>query len=90
MFTCYLLTSSLDHAITGVEWLLNGSTLANLTKVRTTFSSIGNGQGFIDVPLVYNNTTIQCVATIDPPQSREDSSSPVATLLVQGKNKIAA
>lgn len=86
-FTC--VPSDNDHRITSIEWLLNGMTQStNLSNVRILFSMAVNGVGvlkFINTPLEYNGTTVQCVADLDPPRSRQDSSSTVATLLIQGR-----
>lgn len=85
-FNCVLPTASTDE-ITDVEWVLNGSTyLENLGNVIPEFSDIGNGRGvltFMRVPLEYNATTVQCMATISPHRP-EGGASPVLTLIVQG------
>lgn len=93
-FTCRLVTTNPSVSVTSIEWLLNGTALGNRANVQSDFSSVGGlGLGllsFVHVPLEYNSTDIQCVATINPSRSREESTSPVTTLLVQGIRLSAA
>ena len=77
---------SSSATIASVEWLINGTGLEdlNLTNVVTEFSEL-TGQGillFNDVSVEYNNTNIQCRATLS---NGDTVNSWTSTLVVQGE-----
>ncbi len=71
--------------ITSVEWLINGTRLQDLslTNVVTEFSQLSRRATlvFTMVSVKYNNTNIQCRATLSNGETVDSSNS---TLLVQG------
>ncbi len=75
---------------TNVEWLINGTRLEDLNLnyyVRTYYRQYTR-QGYLEFYYImsyYNNTTIQCRATLNNGEIG-DSNSP--TLLVQGEREI--
>ncbi len=74
--------------ITSVEWLINGTPLEDLslTNAVTEFSQLSRQGGLIlnDISVEYNNTNIQCRATLD---NRETVDSNNVTFLIQGKRE---
>ncbi len=75
--------ASPSGTITSVQWLIKGTQLENLslTNVETEFSQ-QTSQGilvFFNVSVEYNNTNIQCRATLDNGETVD------STLLVQGE-----
>ncbi len=75
--------------ITSVEWLINGTQLEDLslTNVETEFSQLTR-QGtlvFSNISVEYNNTNIQCRATLS---NGETLNSNIIPLLVQGEREI--
>ncbi len=71
-----------------VQWWINGTLLEDLslTNVETEFSQLTR-QGailFNNISVEYNNTNIQCSATLDNGET-EDSNN--FTLLVQGERE---
>ncbi len=80
VFTC--------RATQQIQWLVNGTRLEDLNQRDGIEDNVTFGIGtltFRDIPLEYNDTTIQCVVTLT---SGEIIRSNNATLLVQGKEKI--
>ena len=78
-FSC---TSS--EEISNVQWIVNGSALEDLnmdTSISTSSSFSGGFLAFLNVPLHYSGTTVQCVLTAP---DNTTSSSNTATLQVQG------
>ncbi len=75
---------SSQEASTNVQWIVNGSSLENLNlydeTMLDTFST-GGALKFLNVPLDYSGTTVQCVITYTDGSM---GSSNTATLLVQG------
>ncbi len=74
--------------ITSVEWLINGTRLEDLslTNVETEFSQLSR-QGvlvFRNISVEYNNTNIQCRATLSNGETMDSNNY---TLLVQGERK---
>ena len=79
--------ASLSRTVTSVQWLINGTRLGDLslTNVETEFSQI-SGQGvlvFNNISVEYNNTNIQCRATLSNGETADSNNS---TLLVQGES----
>ncbi len=80
--------ASSSGTITSVEWLINGTQLEDLslTNVETEFSQLSR-QGvlvFNDISVEYNNTNIQCRATLSNGETVHSNS---LTLLVQGERE---
>ncbi len=80
--------ASLSRTITSVEWLINGTRLEdlNLTNVQREFSQLSR-QGtliFNNVSVEYNNTNIQCRATLSNGTTVDSTTS---TFLVQGERE---
>ncbi len=75
--------------ITGVEWLINGTRLEDLslTNVVTEFSQLFRQGGLVfnDISVEYNNTNIQCRATLSNGETVDSNNF---TLLVQGEREI--
>ena len=74
--------------ITSVEWLINGTRLEDLslTNVETEFSQLSR-QGtlvFNNISVEYNNTNIQCRATLSNGETVDSNN---VTLLVQGERE---
>ncbi len=74
--------------ITSVEWLINGTRLddLSLTNVAAEFSQLTR-QGalvFNNISVEYNNTNIQCRATLSNGEAVDSNNS---TLLVQGERE---
>ncbi len=72
------------YTITSVEWLINGTRLEDLslTNVETEFSQLLTRQGtlvFNNISVEYNNTNIQCRATLS---NGETVNSNIIPLLV--------
>ncbi len=81
-----MICGSLFDTITSVEWLINGTQLEDLslTNVATEFSQLSR-QGtlvFRNISVEYNNTNIQCRATLSNGETVDSNNY---TLLVQGK-----
>ena len=76
-FSC---TSTLG---TTVEWVVNGTLLEEPYPVGVTAESFttGGNLNFNNVPLDYNGTSVQCIATTGGNVRRTN----IGTLLVQGK-----
>ncbi len=75
--------------ITSVEWLKNGTQFEDLslTNVETGFSQLSR-QGtlvFSNISVEYNNTNIQCRATLNNGETVDSNNF---TLLVQGEREI--
>ena len=72
--------------ITSVQWLINGTRLEDLslTNVGNEFSPISRlgALVFINISVEYNNTNIQCRATLDNGETVDSNNS---TLFVQGE-----
>ncbi len=72
--------------ITSIEWLINGTRLEdlNLTNVKTELSNITTQETlfFNNISVEYNNTNIQCIATLSNGESVDSNNH---TLLVQGE-----
>ncbi len=69
-----------------IQWLLNGTLLEDLNQRDGIEDDVTFGIGtltFNNTPVKYNDTTIQCIATLT---SGEIMYSNNATLLVQGEN----
>lgn len=84
-FTCVSWTPNI---ILNIQWLVNESSVEdfNLINVVSEFTQKFGGIGklvFFDLPLEYNNTCIQCMATLS---SGYDSTSMETILLLQGMN----
>ena len=79
-FTC---SSALG---TTVEWLVNGTLLEEPYPMGVTSETIVTGGNLIfnNIPLVYNGTTLQCIATTNNNVRRTN----IGTLLVQGKDTL--
>ena len=81
-FTCSHLSSVMN-----VEWFLNGISFTSLqpNDIFQAFGSVGNVQigslQFINIPVEYNNTRIQCVVNTS---SHETLLSQNSTLIVEG------
>ncbi len=77
--------ASSSATITSVEWLLNGTRFEDLslTNVETEFIQLSRRATLVfnSVSVKYNNTNIQCRATLDNGETVDSSNS---TLLVQG------
>ena len=72
---------------TAVEWVINGTLLEDPYPMGvTTAINVGGGGSLIfnNVPLDYNGTTVQCIATTNGNVKRTNNS----TLLVQGKDTL--
>ena len=69
---------------TTVEWLVNGTLLEEPYPmgVTTETSITGGNLIFNNVPLDYNGSTVQCIATINDNVRLTN----IGTLLVQGNN----
>ncbi len=71
-----------------VQWLVNGTQLEDINQRDGIEDGFTFGTGhlsFRDIPVEYNDTTIQCIVTLT---SGDIIPSNNATLLVQGKEKI--
>ncbi len=81
----YICVSS-TATIRSVQWLINGTRLEDLslTNVETEFSEKSRRAMlvFINISVEYNNTNIQCRATLSNGETVDSIDS---TLLVQGK-----
>ncbi len=80
--------SDVTITITSVQWLINGTPLADLSlaNVGTEFSQISR-QGtliFNNISVEYNNTNIQCRANSSNGETADSNS---LTLLVQGERE---
>lgn len=80
-FTCVS-----QESILSIQWLVNSSSFEdfNLTNVMSEFTLDAGGIGalnFFNLIQEYNNTSIQCIATLS---SGQDSSSRETILLLQG------
>ncbi len=80
--------SDVTITITSVQWLINGTPLEDLslTNVETEFSPISE-QGtivFNNISVEYNNTNIQCRATLSNGETVDSNN---VTLLVQGERE---
>ncbi len=78
--------ASISGIITSVEWLINGTQLEDLsfTNVETEFSQLSR-QGiliFRNISVEYNNTNIQCRATLSNGETVDSNNF---TLLIQGE-----
>ncbi len=74
--------------VTSVQWLINGTQLEDLslTNVETEFNQ-QTSQGillFNNISVEYNNTNIQCRATLDNGETVDSNN---LTLLVQGERE---
>ncbi len=80
--------ASLSGTITSVEWLINGTRLEDLslTNVETQFIELFRQGGLVfnNISVEYNNTNIQCRATLS---NGETVDSNYFTLLVQGERE---
>ncbi len=81
--------ASSSDIITSVEWLVNGTRLEDLslTNVETEFSQLSR-QGtlvFMNISVEYNNTNIQCRATLSNGDIVDSNND---TLLVQGEREL--
>lgn len=74
-----------DSRTDGTQWIVNGSSLENITNALTQFTPIpGSGVGtltFSNLSLSYNVTSIQCISNL---QEGNAAHSNTATLLIQG------
>ena len=83
-FRCF----SIDHAdFSSVQWLVNDTELENfnITGVKESFRT-GSYYGileFSEIPLQYNETSVQCRATLSSGNNIPESSEP-SQLLLQG------
>ena len=71
--------------ISSVQWIVNGSALEDPTmdtSISTSSAPSGGTLTFLNVPLHYSGTTVQCVLTFPDATT---SSSNTATLQVQGE-----
>ncbi len=80
--------ASPSDTITSIEWYINGTPLEDLslTNMATEFSQLSR-QGilvFSNISVEYNNTNIQCRATLS---NGETADSNNFTLLVQGEKE---
>ncbi len=84
-FTCTY-TSIID-VIEQFQWLVNGTRLEDLNKTEgiEAENNIVGHLHFINIPVEYNSTTIQCIIDFT---SGESVPSNNAILFVQGKEKI--
>ncbi len=83
--------ATITTTITSVQWLINGTPLGDfsLTNVETEFSQLSS-QGtlvFNSISVEYNNTNIQCRATLSNGETVDSNNS---TLLVQGERNWAS
>ena len=77
---------------TTVEWLVNGTLLEEPYPMGITITEImipnniiiGGSLSYNNVPLDYNGTTVQCIATTNGNVKRTN----IGTLLVQGKDTL--
>ncbi len=78
-----------DTTITSVEWLINGTRLEDLslTNVETQFIELFRQGGLVfnNISVEYNNTNIQCRATLSNGETVDSNNF---TLLVQGEREI--
>lgn len=81
-----------NRKLNSYEWIINGSSLANLTLINVTNDALRNSQNrlaagfltFAGVPIEYNVTRIQCTAYLESSPS-VPMNSVVSLLLLQGK-----
>ena len=64
------------------QWLVNGTQLEHSDEISTTAEGDIGILTFSNIPVDYNDTTIQCIVTLT---SGDTISSNNATLLVQGE-----
>ncbi len=78
--------ASISDTITSVEWLINGTPLEDLslTNVETQFIELFRQGGLVfnNISVEYNNTNIQCRATLSNGETVDSNNF---TLLVQGE-----
>lgn len=85
-YTCVYSTPNSEESILSIQWLVNRSLLEgfNLTNVVSEFIPFFGGIGilfFFDLPLEYNDTCIQCMATLS---TGYDITSGETNMLLQG------
>ena len=77
-FQCFI-----PSIFTNWQWMINGTMFESLNLMDVMEVSEGALLKFLDIPLEYNGTTVQCTLTGPNGQSL---SSTVGTLLVQGND----